>query len=444
MTKLLHEIRDPIHVFVRLDSQEREVLNSRPVQRLRNIHQLAMTYEVYPGATHKRFEHSLGVMELASRVFDVVTNTDNIFHAHIRDMIPKEPLRLLYWRKVLRMAALCHDVGHLPFSHAGEKKLLPARWSHERMTHAIIHSKEMKEIWSHMEPPLTPEHISRLALGVKEYKAIDPKVEFDVWQTVLSEIITGDSFGVDRMDYLLRDSRHSGVVYGVFDHNRLIDCLRLIPKEDGSDDPSLGVEEGGLQSAVALGLARYFMFDQLYFHHVRRSYDLHLVDFLKAWLGKVRGQEKFPIDVDGFIGFTDNEVSTALRKAAARKGSPGHDAARRIIHREHFRRLYRPTKADRDASPDQDPGERVFRAAKKKFGARNVRRDFLAPKGGGTRFPVLMYDGRIEASVNQSEALERIVPIGVDYVFVSPEIRDQAVSWLEQNREKIIKNEEGE
>lgn len=73
MAKTSHEIRDPIHVFIRLDSQERKVLDSRPFQRLRYIHQLALTYLLYPGATHRRFEHSLGVMELASRVFDIVT-----------------------------------------------------------------------------------------------------------------------------------------------------------------------------------------------------------------------------------------------------------------------------------------------------------------------------------------------------------------------------------
>ena len=69
MTKNVHEVRDPIHVFVRLNSRERKVLNSRPFQRLRHIHQLALTHLVYPGATHRRFEHSLGVMELSSRVF---------------------------------------------------------------------------------------------------------------------------------------------------------------------------------------------------------------------------------------------------------------------------------------------------------------------------------------------------------------------------------------
>lgn len=78
--------RDPIHVFVRLDDAERRVLDSAPLQRLRHIHQLALTYLVYPGATHKRFEHSLGVMELATRVFDVVTNPANLSD-EIRDLL---------------------------------------------------------------------------------------------------------------------------------------------------------------------------------------------------------------------------------------------------------------------------------------------------------------------------------------------------------------------
>lgn len=78
MSSKLHEIRDPIHAFVRLDSDERKVLNSAPYQRLRDIHQLALTYLVYPGATHRRFEHSLGVMELAGRIYDVVTDPENL------------------------------------------------------------------------------------------------------------------------------------------------------------------------------------------------------------------------------------------------------------------------------------------------------------------------------------------------------------------------------
>ena len=82
----VHEIRDPIHIFVRLDSDERRVLDSAPFQRLRHIHQLALTYLVYPGATHKRFEHSLGVMELAGRVFDIVTQPNSLTD-EIRDLL---------------------------------------------------------------------------------------------------------------------------------------------------------------------------------------------------------------------------------------------------------------------------------------------------------------------------------------------------------------------
>ena len=109
MSKHVHEIRDPIHVFVRLDDDERRVLASRPFQRLRHIHQLALTSMLYPAATHTRFEHSLGVMELAGRVFDVLTHPDNVSD-EIRHLLPDlaHADKLAYWRRVLRMAALCH------------------------------------------------------------------------------------------------------------------------------------------------------------------------------------------------------------------------------------------------------------------------------------------------------------------------------------------------
>lgn len=77
---------------------------------------------MYPGATHRRFEHSLGVCELATRIFDTITDGENIGHDAVRDLVPKGDT-LRYWRRVLRMAALCHDVGHLPFSHASPRTL---------------------------------------------------------------------------------------------------------------------------------------------------------------------------------------------------------------------------------------------------------------------------------------------------------------------------------
>lgn len=267
MPKHVHEVRDPVHVFVRLDNHEREVLNSRPFQRLRHIHQLALTYLVYPGATHKRFEHSLGVMELASRVFDVVTNPNNVSD-EIRNRLG--PLgdsdELRYWRRVLRMAALCHDLGHMPFSHAAED-LLPEGWDHERVTQEIIAGDDMKQIWGNMIPPLRHEDIIKLAVGPKKARGS----QFSDWETILSEIIVGDAFGVDRMDYLLRDSHHLGVAYGRFDHYRLIDTLKILPTSSaGSEgepgEPNLGVDEGGIQSTEALMVARYFMYAQVYFH----------------------------------------------------------------------------------------------------------------------------------------------------------------------------------
>lgn len=156
LPKHIHEIRDPIHVFIRLNTDERRVVDSRYFQRLRHIHQLALSYLVYPGATHKRFEHALGTMELATKVYDVVTIPQNV-HESIRSLVPEissPPENLGYWRRVLRMAALCHDIGHLPFSHAAEKDLLPEGWNHERLTVKIIKSPEMREIWEEMTPPL--------------------------------------------------------------------------------------------------------------------------------------------------------------------------------------------------------------------------------------------------------------------------------------------------
>ena len=72
-----HEIRDPIHVFIHMNSDERKILDSCPVQRLRYIHQLALTSHIYPGASHSRFEHSIGTMDVASRIFDIVTDEKN-------------------------------------------------------------------------------------------------------------------------------------------------------------------------------------------------------------------------------------------------------------------------------------------------------------------------------------------------------------------------------
>jgi HD superfamily phosphohydrolase len=411
--KDMHEIRDPVHVFVRLDTHEREVLNSRPFQRLRHIHQLALTYLVYPGATHKRFEHSLGVMELAGRVFDVVTNPSNVkdrIRSALRPLnIPDE---LAYWRRVVRMAALCHDLGHLPFSHAAEKQLLPEGWDHERLTREIIGSDEMKSIWSTITPPLRHDDVFKLAVGPK--KAGDK--HFSDWETILSEIIVGDAFGVDRMDYLLRDSHHVGVAYGKFDHYRLIDTLRILPTplsgdQGGTQEVGLGVEQGGIQSAEALMLARYFMYSQVYLHPIRRVYDIHLMDFLKEWLPG----GAFPIEMSEHLALTDNQITAALLEEAFGDSQPACDHARRIIRREHYKVLYERNPTDVRINPEA--GKAIFDSLTEEFGSELFRHDRYPQKSGSPDFPVRTRDGEIVSSLAISETLNTVPVVSIDSVF---------------------------
>ena len=428
MSKRIHEIRDPIHVFVRLDGDERKVLDSHPFQRLRHVHQLALTHLVYPGATHKRFEHSLGVMELASRVFDIVTNPDNVTD-EIKNLL--EPLanpdQLAYWRRVLRMAALCHDVGHLPFSHAAEQELLPEGWDHERLTKEIISGSEMRAIWSAVTPPLRPDNIVKLAIGPKKV----PDLDFTDWEVILSEIIVGDAFGVDRMDYLLRDSHHAGVAYGRFDHYRLIDTLRILTNPE-SREPALGVEEGGIQSTEALMLARYFMYSQVYFHPVRRIYDIHLKDFLKEWLN----EGAFSTDTDKHLKMTDDEIMAALRDASLRQEARGHAHACRIMKRRHFKRVYE--RNPEDVAVNQESGRAVFEALRGEFGGDKFRRDHYHQRGGSPDFPVRMRDGRKVSSLVVSQALGKVPVTSVDYVFADRSVSSDAERWIAENRKRIV------
>ncbi len=437
MRKIFHEIRDPIHTFIKLDDQERDVLDSRPFQRLRCIHQLALTYLVYPGASHKRFEHSLGVMELAGRVFDIVTHPNHLL-PEVRDLFPqlnKDEVRA-YWRKALRMAGLCHDIGHLPFSHAAEKELLPENWDHEKLTRELIMNDELKEIWQRMTPPLRAEDIVKLAIG----KQKAPDLTFDDWETILSEIIVGDAFGVDRMDYLLRDSYHIGVAYGRFDHYRLIDTMRILTpppsggEQEKSKEPTLGVEAGGLQSAEALLLARYFMYSQVYFHPVRRIYDIHLKDYLVDMLTG----GKFPTEPDRHLSSTDHEILVELRKAAFDEGMPGSVHAARIIKRQHYKRLYErnPT----DFQKNQQAATLIKDAAYRKYGPENIRFDSPSQKGESIDFPVFMKDGRIESSSSLSQTLNQIPVVKTEYIFIKRELEYEAKQWLESERSGIIES----
>jgi len=427
--KYTHEFRDAIHTFISVRTEERSVIDSRPFQRLRHVHQLALSYLVYPGATHKRFEHSLGVMHLASRIFDVVTASENLFDNRVRDIVPDD-LTLGYWKSVLRMAALCHDLGHLPFSHAAEKELLPNGYDHEALTKAIIYSDEMQEIWSNMKPPLSADDIVKLAVGPKRAAPL----ELNTWETVLAEIIIGDALGADRMDYLLRDAYHAGVAYGTFDHHRLINTLRILPtKYQDTDEPALGLEAGGLESSEGLMIARHFMYKQVYLHHIRRVYDIHLKDFLMAWLPN----GKFSTNLKKHLNMSDVEVLSAIRKAYENQRSGQHQLACRIQCRDHFRRFYEAAPSDIEGGKLQ-PGKEIAQAAEARFGADLIRYDYIRPTAVAPIFPVLIFDGSIKSSIHRSQVLARMPEIGVDNVYCDKSIRSEAIAWRDENKKIIL------
>lgn len=443
----LKEVRDPIHNFIHVDKDEIRLINSRPFQRLRHIHQLAMSYLVYPGATHKRFEHSLGVMELAGKAFDAITQDDHLDES-ARRAFPNitDPQWKMYWRKVLRISALCHDMGHPPFSHAAEKELLPNGFNHESLTRLIIESDEMRDLFKSMVPRIEPVDVVKLALGRKEAK----KLVFCEEDNLLAEIITGDSLGVDRMDYLLRDAYHAGVAYGKFDHFRLLETLRVVPPPSepekilhGQDElklelpeppreptePSLGLLIGGIHSSEGLLLARYFMYAQVYFHRVRIAYNHHLKCFLKEWLEG----GMLPSTVQEHLRLTDNEVHTAMREAAEKMDAPGHVHAKRILNREHFKRLV--DFAPATIRSESDRIDNIYASLKQEFGEDNLWLHKSIDHKDPQQFPVLLKNGRSESSVVHSPVLRSYPKLAFAFILINPDHRERASQYLKEKHE---------
>jgi len=217
-------IKDPVHGYVEVDDFALALLDSPALQRLRYIKQLGFSYLVYPGANHTRFEHSLGTMflaDVASRRFGLSDDE----------------------RTLVVAAALLHDIGHGPFSHASE----PLMEEFLQCTH-----DEIDEI------------VEEKAGDLLRASAIDPDELCAVvrGKHTLSGIIHGD-LDVDRMDYLLRDAYYTGAPYGSVDAQRLI---RHLIRTDGGTV----LDENGVNAAESLLIARTLMRPTVYFHHVSR------------------------------------------------------------------------------------------------------------------------------------------------------------------------------
>lgn len=293
----MYEVRDPIHGFVKFNELERDIINHFAFQRLRRIRQLAWTDMVYPGAMHTRFEHSIGVMHVASRLFDTLCERNN-------DLIEKEysigtGARERH-RQIVRLAALLHDVGHAPFSHGAEEMLAidpisGAPYVHESYSAAIL---------EHVLAEVIDNNPYADNLGIKAsdvgfvFSDKNKSSSLLVWKPLIS-----GQMDADRMDYLLRDSYHAGVAYGRYDLNRLAATVELCkPLED--DGHELGVGDDGVHAVEALLIARYLMFTQVYFHRTRAIYDHHLVLAMKKILEPHDGRLPAPTP-DGIREFLE-------------------------------------------------------------------------------------------------------------------------------------------
>ena len=175
------------------------------------------------------------------------------------------------------------------------------------------------------------------------------------------------------------------------------------------------------------------MFMQVYHHHVRVAYDLHLEEFLRDWLpGGL-----FPEDWDSLKSLTDKEILSAISESARDQTVPGHDPARRIVNRGHFRRAYAPTLGDKEMN--DDPVSAVAAACVKKFGEHAVRQRTFPPRSGPvTDFPVLDSQGNVESSNALSIPLKQIPVVDVGYVLIDPHRVVDAIGWIESEKDSIL------
>jgi uncharacterized protein len=239
--KYVAEIRDPIHGYIKITKEERELIDSVFLQRLRRIHQLAGAYLVYPGGVHTRFEHVIGTMHVAGLIGQSVADRAGLHDDDIQE---------------LRIAALLHDVGHGPFSHLFEEVLADKTdLTHEDLSQRIVLESNIRETLK--RNGYQPARISKLCVGKAR------------GEPFMNQVIAG-GLSADMMDYLLRDTYFKGVEYGQVDIQRVIDSL------DVSADGHLMLERAALYAFEALLIARYEMFKAVYFHRTVRAAELML------------------------------------------------------------------------------------------------------------------------------------------------------------------------
>jgi hypothetical protein len=275
------EIRDPVHGYVRLEGLALELADTPQMQRLRWIKQLGLANLVYPGANHTRFEHSLGAYHMAALL--------------TRHLGLEEEDRLL-----VGAAALLHDVGHGPLSHATEAALAPfLRTDHESVIE-LLKRGELREV------------LDGHGLRAQDIQAF-------INGSGLGQIVSGE-IDVDRMDYLIRDAHYTGVAYGVIDRLRLLQKMTL-------HQGQLVVEAGGVQAATSLLISRLLMHPSVYYHHVCRISECMISSGIHRMI-------EDGASAAGIKGMDDVQLFTTLDKA----GGYAAEMNSRIRSRKLFKR----------------------------------------------------------------------------------------------------------
>ena len=249
-------IRIPHQFDVPVTRRIRHLIDTEPFQQLSRVSQLGLVSLVYPGATHTRFEHSLGVYRNALLFADRLLTIDAF-----RTVVTEANLESLV------VAALLHDLGHWPYCHPIEDMSIEGVPKHEELIAQIISSSEIAELFQ-TEWSLEIEQVVRLIRG-------EPN---DRVEQMLCSILSGP-IDIDKMDYLYRDSLHCGVPYGMnFDSPRLIKSLRTNKAADG-----IAISSKGKTAAEMMVFARYVMFSEVYWHHAVRSATAMLQRVFYLW-----------------------------------------------------------------------------------------------------------------------------------------------------------------
>jgi HD superfamily phosphohydrolase len=232
-------IRDPLWDNIRVDRPALLALDTPTVQRLRYIRQVGHSFLVYPGATHTRFEHALGAYHLTRRAIASLEDLGELGPATPHDCL------------AVRMAALLHDIGHYPFSHALEEAGFP---SHEELGAARLSEGELGACL--------------IDIGGEDFSREVGQLISSASSNPLQGLISG-SIDLDKVDYLSRDARMCGVPYGTVDVDRLLSSLTLVEIQPGHWE--VGVQEKGVSALESLLFAKYQMYRNVYWHHAVRS-----------------------------------------------------------------------------------------------------------------------------------------------------------------------------